>query len=462
MASLREQARSILDAGIRSVLGDHAVRDAVRIQHDASSLEIGDAAFELASFDRLIVVGAGKASGAMAGGLLESIGDRFPCVGQINVPEGATDSRAEGTGVVIEAVRPAGRNEPTEKAIAGTGRILDWVTQAGPRDLVVALISGGGSALLCKPAGKLTLSDQLAVLRLLSGAAADITEINTVRKHLSAVKGGHLLRAVRNSRIVTLVLSDVLGDPLDLIASGPTIPDSSTPSDALRVLGLYDSERTLPAAVYAHLEEADMRPSQTARLAPSPVFIVGNNAVAVDAAGIAAESLGFNHVMHSARSCEGEAEAIGREMAHRIRDMLRRPPEAHRQDALITGGEPTVCLAPAEIRGRGGRNQQLVLAAYEQLLALDLTDAEWSRFVVLSAGTDGEDGPTQAAGGLIDGEVLRRALALGLRPTDFLRRNDAYTFLERTDGLVMTGPTGTNVCDLRIALVARSDATQCR
>ena len=189
------------------------------------------------------------------------------------------------------------------------------------------------------------------------------------------------------------------------------------------------------------------------QLCKSTNLVIGNNAVAVDEAGIRAERLGYNHAMQSARGSEGAAEDVGRQLAQMTVNMLRADSKAHRTDCLITGGEPTVQLAPPERRGRGGRNQQLVLAAYQRLLTHELTTAEWQRLCILSGGTDGEDGPTDAAGAVLDDQVHRRAVDLGLDVADHLDRNDAYTFFDQTGGLLISGPTGTNVCDVRVTVV---------
>lgn len=469
---LTSNARSIFLAGVQAVRGDSLMQTCVQVAEDC--LQLGEITVPRSSFDRLVIVGAGKASGAMAIGLVQRLRSgknragsserpwtgELEILGHVNVPEGC-QSVPHGVGwpegLKLFAARPEGVNEPTETAIVGTQRILELLGAAGPRDLVVVLISGGGSALLCCPTDGIGLAEKLAVIRKLSGSGADIGELNTVRKHLSKVKGGGLARACRSRgdsapTLVSMVLSDVLGDPLDLIASGPTVPDSSIPADALRVLERFDPERELPDSVYRVLESSS---AERAEMPRSPVAVVGNNAVAVDVAGITAESLDYNHVMHAGRASEGSAESVGEHLAEMTLAMLRRDQRLHRQDALITGGEPTVRLADAAIRGRGGRNQQLVLAAYRRLLEIGLSDAEWSQMVILSGGTDGEDGPTDAAGAWIDGDVHRRAQELGLSPTSWLERNDAYSFFEQTGGLLLTGPTGTNVCDLRVALVGR-------
>ena len=457
MDSLKCDATSIWTAGVDAVRAKPLVRRSVQVCGD--DLRIGDHRWSRDEFDRILVVGAGKAGTAMTEGLLEAIGPWLSIRGWVNVPEG---TEASLPGVHIHPARPAGRNEPTEQGEAGAKQMLKMVESATERDLCIALISGGGSALLPAPKEGITLQDKLEVTRLLSGAGADITELNTVRKHLSDIKGGGLLRACRAGTMITLVLSDVLGDPLDLIASGPTVPDSTSPQQALDVLERYDPDRKLSDRIYRTLRDQLAGASQvTGRGGSFPsitcqhtTIVIGNNALAVDEAGIRAEKLGYNHVMQSARECEGAAEEVGRHLADMTLAMLRGG-GSHVNDCLITGGEPTVTLAPAAIRGRGGRNQQLVLAAYQRLLEISIDDSSWARLCILSGGTDGEDGPTDAAGAILDVDVHRQAVSIGLDPEDFLRRNDAYEFFHQTGGLLVTGPTGTNVCDLRVAVISR-------
>jgi hydroxypyruvate reductase len=269
-----------------------------------------------------------------------------------------------------------------------------------------------------------------------------------VRKQLSRVKGGGLARACRAGRLVTLIISDVLGDPLDVIASGPTVEDTSTPARALEVLEKFDARAAgISSRVFDFLQ------SKREGKAPAPTcrvinLIVGNNATAVDAAGREAVRLGYGPAMTSARKSEGHAEVIGVQLADMALKMRGEPGP----DCLVSGGEPVVKLAPEEKRGSGGRNQQLVLAALEKL-----ADDGAQGIVLLSGGTDGEDGPTDAAGAVLDAEVLASSRARNLDPADYLARNDAYHFFKPLDGLIVTGPTQTNVCDLRVVVVDRKE-----
>jgi glycerate-2-kinase len=258
------------------------------------------------------------------------------------------------------------------------------------------------------------------------------------------VKGGGLARACQAGWLTALILSDVLGDPLDTIASGPTVLDRSTPGDALAVLEQFGARGRVPAAVFACLEQARVAAQRPTCLVEN--LVIGNNATAVDAAGLEAERLGYSHAMQSARTSEGLAEDVGRHLAEMALRMRREPGP----DCLVSGGEPVVRLAPSNIRGRGGRNQQLVLAAVAAL-----APQRPAGVVLLSGGTDGEDGPTDAAGAWLDDDLLAAAGQPGLNPETYLARNDAYTFFEQTGTLLKTGPTHTNVCDLRVVLVDR-------
>ena len=448
-----ERAKAIWQAGVDAVQGDQAVISQLLIEDDC--LVAGDISIPLNDFDDALVVGGGKATAAMAAGVVRAIGDRIKLRGRINVPIGTATGRNLGDIQVCEA-RPPGMNEPTELAVAGTEAILADVASASPRDLCITLISGGGSALLVAPPPGVSLADKLAVTRHLSGSGASIHELNTVRKRLSRIKGGGLLRASNTGRMLTLVLSDVIGDPLDVIGSGPTVADSAAPGEALAVLRKFDPDRTMPVAVYRHLEAEAARHSKRGHTTKgdSDIVVIGNNAAAVDAAGVRAESLGFSHAMDAATGHEGTAEEVGMRLAEVAVAMLRGG--RSEPDCLITGGEPVVRLIEASKRGRGGRNQQLVLAA---MIALsnnpDFEPDDRSRLVLLSGGTDGEDGPTDAAGAILNESVWQAAESLGLDPVDYLHRNDAYTFFHQAGGLFITGPTGTNVCDLRVLVILR-------
>lgn len=442
---LRRDAMQIWQAGLRSVDSSRLVRQAVA--REANRLIICDEPLDLDPVRRIAIVGAGKAGTGMAAGLLEVLGPEIVAekhvTGWINVPEDCVRSLPPLT---LHPARPAGVNEPTEAGAHGAQEILRLVRSLGSDDLCFCLISGGASALLPAPADGIALADKLAVTRQLSAAGANIAELNVVRKQISQIKGGGLTRACQAGRLITLIISDVLGDPLPVVASGPTVEDMSTPDEALAVLERFDSRRLgVPAAIFNYLQRRRRMPSSPPACLVAN-HIIGNLVTAVDAAGMEAERLGYSHAMTCARQLEGDAEEVGRHLAQLALSMRRGPGP----DCLISGGEPVVRLAPSDIRGLGGRNQQLALAALE-VLAAD----GGANIALLSGGTDGEDGPTDAAGAVVDEQIISAARSLGLDPADYLRRSDAYHFFEPLGGLLKTGPTHTNVGDLRVVVVAR-------
>ncbi len=412
-------------------------------------LVIGDEEIPLHSFRRIVVVGAGKAGAGMAAAVEDIRGPRLAeekqLAGWVNVPG---DCVRPLKWIHLHAARPAGVNEPTAAGVAGAGEILRLVGSLAADDLCLCLLSGGGSALLPAPVKAITLADKLAVTRHLSAAGANIEELNTVRKQLSRIKGGGLARACRAGKLISLIISDVPGDPLGLIASGPTVEDNSTPEAALAVLERFRAcEAGISAAVFEWLRRPERQRSQSPKCRVTNL-VIGNNAMAVDAAGSEAERRGYSHAMISAREPEGQAEDVGRHLAAMARQMrAQRGP-----DCLISGGEPVVRLVEPSLRGQGGRNQQLVLAALEALWEDGGRDMAF-----LSGGTDGEDGPTDAAGAYFDAAIVQAARERGLSPREFLARNDAYRFFAPLDALLKTGPTNTNVCDLRVAVVVRRD-----
>lgn len=463
---LRDDALAIWHAGLAGVRSEQLICDAVQVEGEY--LLVGDEELALTDFDRILVVGGGKAGAGMAAGLLEVLGPNLvrekQLTGWLNVPADCVRELPTygAPGITLHAARPAGVNEPTAEGVAGSERILELVGAADARTLCLVLLSGGGSALLPAPCAGITLADKLAVTRFLSGVGANIAELNTVRKHLSRIKGGNLARASNAGRMITLVLSDVLGDPLDLIGSGPTVPDTSSDADALAILQKYGGVVAgVPQAVI-HVLETRMQqlrgsgariPADTIGgiVERATIHVIGNNATAVDCAGIEAEKRGYSHAMIAARELEGSVEEIGRHLARMALQMRHN----NGPDCLIMGGEGTVALAPANIRGRGGRNQQTILAALDELTKAGEPSARG--LVILSGGTDGEDGPTDAAGAWLDETSVKLAGERKLDLSDALRRNAAYDFFAATKSLLRTGPTHTNVCDIRVVVVARQE-----
>lgn len=396
---------------------------------------------DLSRYRRIFVVGAGKASAAMAQAAEQVLGRRIHG-GWINTKDGhlAPLRRVH----LHEASHPV----PDERGVEGARRIAEIAAQAGEGDLLLCLISGGGSALLPLPMAPLTLAEKQETTRLLLACGATIHEINAVRKHLSAIKGGRLARLAAPAHVLSLLLSDVIGDPLDVIASGPTAPDPSTFRTAWDVIEKYGLEGKIPAAARRLLEdglagriEETPKPGD-ACFARTRNLIVGSNRLAVDAAARKARELGYRPLVLST-TIEGETRDIALMHAAIAREIVESGRPARPPVCVISGGETTVTLRG---QGLGGRNQEFALAA---AIALDGLPG----VLAFSAGTDGTDGPTPAAGAMADGATVGRAAALGLDARKMLAANDSYHFFEPLGDLVVTGPTGTNVMDVRLLLI---------
>jgi len=396
------------------------------------------------------VVGAGKGGAGMAAGVERSLFGTAPVerlTGWVNVP---ADCVRPLPHIHLHAARPAGVNEPTAEGVAGSLEILRLVREATRDDVILVLVSGGGSALLPAPVPGVTLADKQAVTRFLMSAGATINELNCVRKHLSRIKGGNLARAAGNARLFALIISDVVGDPLDVIASGPTVADRSTTADALAVLKKFAPNRNeIPESIWTVLEPKASKPQELPVSGAGVNVVIGNNATALSAAAAKAAELGYE-VRSLGSENRGIAADVGRQLAELSRSIRDSHASTHRPICILSGGEPVVRLIPTHQPRKGGRNQELVLSAVASLWHDGMTG-----LAILSGGTDGEDGPTDAAGAIADADLLRAAKALGLRPEPFLAINNSYEFLDRLGGLLKTGPTNTNVMDLRVAIVDR-------
>jgi glycerate 2-kinase len=428
---LREHARAIWQSAVDAVKPEPLVR--------AALTDLGPI---LRAAPRILVLGAGKAGSAMASAVETALADVLDRVdGLLNVPAGSERPLRK---LRLHAARPAGSNQPTAAGVAGAVEMLRLAESAGPDDVALCLLSGGGSALLPAPAPGLSLDDKQAVTLLLHGCGATINEMNAVRKHLSAIKGGRLAAAFRGKELFSLIISDVIGDPLDVIASGPTAADPTTFADALAVLDRYGLRVQAPAAVVRHLERGAAGDiAETPKALPAHVhnLILGNNVRALAAAQRCAEALGYR-VLNLGSFLEGETHAVARTIAGIARSIQQQHIPLGPPACLLSGGETTVTLGATH--GLGGRNQEFVLAC---LLALGAVRG----VVVLSGGTDGEDGPTDAAGAVA--ETLEPARQLGLDPLDYLNRHDAYHFFAATGDLLKTGLTQTNVMDVRVLLI---------
>lgn len=407
--------------------------------------------YQKSGADRLIVTGFGKASCSMAKALSEELPDIIEAGIIVTKYGHAADQdikdRDAKSGITIFE---AGHPVPDESGLQATEEIIKLLKGSDAQTLLVCLISGGGSALLISPYQTISLKDKQAVTGLLLRAGADINELNTVRKHISNVKGGRLAEIAFPATILSLIISDVIGDRLDVIASGPTSPDSTTYKDALSVIAKYGLRDQTPQSVLEVLQKGTDGLIPESPKEDSPVFknveniIIGNNRKALEAARAMAETLGFDAEVISSE-ITGEAGEVGKKLARRAIE-TRNNRELKRPCCLISGGETTVTVKGS---GLGGRNMELALAFAMEIEGID-------GITFLSAGTDGTDGPTDATGAVVDGQTIRKAKAAGLDPSAYLSNNDSYRFFKNIDGLIITGPTGTNVMDIQVIILEKS------
>ena len=426
----------VMNNAIKSADPRLAIRNKMKINENL--LKIGPLNFDLSKIRNIVVVGGGKASGAMAEALDEVMGDRIG-EGVVNVPKGtACMYRVRGI-KLIEAGHPI----PTEEGKKGAEKMMALVKNLGPQDLVICLISGGGSALISLPAEDTTLDELRETTNLLLKSGATIQEINAVRKHLSAIKGGQLAKAAYPAKVISLLISDVVGDKLDTIASGPTSPDPTTFSDALKVLEKYGLSEQVPFAVLNRLKKGAKSEIPETPKPGEECFrrthniIVASNANAIEAAADVGRSYGLNvHTLTTAM--QGEAREVGKYLASVAKAVCETGKPIQKPSLLLSGGETTVTVTG---EGIGGRNQELVLSASLHVSNLeDVTIASFS--------TDGIDGPTDAAGAVADSFTSKRARHRGLDPSCYLERNDSYHFFKELGDLLITGATGTNVMDI--------------
>jgi hydroxypyruvate reductase len=397
--------------------------------------------YDLDGCDRVLVVGAGKAVAPMAKALEDLLGDRI-AAGLLVVKD--------GHGLPLRKIRiqEASHPVPDERGVAGTLEILKLLEGARERDLVNCLISGGGSALLIAPSEGIGVADKQATTKNLLACGATIHEINTIRKHLSRAKGGQLARAAHPAAVLSLILSDVVGDDLDVIGSGPTVPDPSSFQDTLEIFKRYEIWNRIPDSVRQRVIQGVKGALAETPKPGDPAFercaqvLVGSCLRALTAAAYTAERLGYQKLILSSK-VEGEAREVAKAFSAIGKEILSSGQPVQPPACVLIGGETTVTL---QGDGRGGRNQEFVLAS---AIALDGTD----RVVLLAGGTDGTDGPTDAAGAVADGLTVRRAKGMGMDPHAFLKRSDSYHFFKPLDDLIITGPTRTNVMDVYMLLV---------
>jgi len=422
---LRRDAKAILMAALAAADPTAAVDAVLRTREG------------LDRFKRIFVTGAGKASGTMACAVENFLGSRI-AAGCVNVKDGDT-ARTR----LIE-LKPCGHPVPDERGLNGARRIAEICSEAEEDDLVICLFSGGASALAPLPAAPITLAEKQETTKLLLACGANIHEMNTVRKHLSAIKGGQLARLAAPANVLSLILSDVVGDDPGVIGSGPTAPDASTFADAFAVLEKYEIRDRVPARVRERLKNG----AQETPKPGDPLFahveniVVGGNQKSLEAAARAAKELGYRTLILSS-TIEGETRDVARMHAAIARQIRTHEQPVKPPACVISGGETTVTMRDGQ-HGKGGRNQEFALAA-----AIDAAGLE--DILILSAGTDGTDGPTDAAGAMADGDTVSRANGMA---DDALREHDAYPLFDELGDLVMTGSTGTNVMDLHLILVS--------
>lgn len=435
MPNLRQHALAILKAALKAADPVEAVL--LHLKVESGVLIAGQRRYELGSFRHIYVLGAGKASAAMAKAVERLLGRRIRD-GLINVKYGHVAK--------LRRVRlnECGHPVPDENGVRGAREIAQIASEAGPDDLVLCLISGGGSALLPMPASPITLEEKQATTKLLLACGASIHEINAVRKHISLIKGGQLARLAYPATVISLLLSDVIGDNLDVIGSGPTAPDASTFAGVREILDRYRISQGAPISVRERIESGVRGDIAETPKPADPAFrrtqnlVVGSNRLAVDAAALEARRRGFRTMVLST-FIEGEARDVARVQAAIAKEILISGRPLKPPACVISGGETTVTLRGP---GLGGRNQELALAAAIDIAGLD-------RVLILSAGTDGTDGPTDAAGAIADGQTLARSAC---DAKQYLADNNSYRFFEPLGDLIKTGPTNTNVMDITIVL----------
>ncbi len=444
LEQLRSEAATIFESAVAAVNPQKAVKRFVHV--DGAKLFLGRSQADAVTLDsdqyeRIFLVGGGKATAAMAGAMEELLGDRIHR-GLINVKYGFAQP------LRFTRTTEAGHPLPDKNGEQGTAQILQLLESATATDLLFSLISGGGSALIVKPCGNITLAEKQELTRRLLACGAGIDEINTLRKHISAVKGGLMARAAFPATVVNLMLSDVVGDKTDVIASGPFTPDLSTYRQALDILNKYRL-RDIPETIKTHLYNGlnghipETPKPGAAEFERVYHYIIGSNILALEAARKQAIRLGYNTLILSSM-IEGETKEIARAHSAIAKEIIKSGHPIAAPACIISGGETTVTL---QGQGRGGRNQEFCLAA-----ALDLTELS-PRAAILSGGTDGDDGPTDAAGAIVDPFTVKRGEVANAPALRYLSDNDAYSFFKKTGDLLITGPTGTNVMDVRLVMV---------
>ena len=435
----RKLALESLEFALNAVDPKQIIKSKLSIKN--SILNVDEYAFDLKKFRNIYVIGGGKASGAMAEAL-EQVVDKRIKNGLVNVPRGSKN-KAE-----IIRFHEASHPIPDEAGVKGTRDMMEIAEQAKEDDLIICLISGGGSSLMPLPRDKISIDDKREITNALLKCGANINEINTVRKHISDFKGGWLAKKAYPATILNLILSDVVGDPLDFIASGPTVPDSTTFSDAINVLKKYKLWSKAPTSIKKVLLNGEKGKIPETPKANDEAFkkvfniVIGNNRFASQTASEYLKTERLNTLLLTAM-LEGEARHVGTILASIAHEVILSGNPVPKPAGIIAGGETTVTVIG---KGLGGRNQEIALAAAQKLNGMN-------GVVVASLSTDGIDGPTDAAGALVDGKTFMKAAKKGLVPEEYLSKNDSYHFFSNLGDLIFTGQTGTNVNDISIIIV---------
>jgi hydroxypyruvate reductase len=441
---MKRMAKDIFSKALSAVDPSKILKDRIRIEKDRLWIRIEENSeknFDLNTFHKIFLVGTGKASNSMAKAVEEIFGDRMT-KGVVTTKYGHLLPLKKTE--IIEAGHPI----PDQKGYEGAKKIQGLLKKSGPKDLVIFILSGGGSALLPFPADGIELKEKQEMTQLLLDCGADIKEINTIRKHISRMKGGWLTRWAYPSTVIGFILSDVVGDQLDVIGSGPTVPDPSTFEEAWEILKKYDLLNEIAPSIQKHLILGKEGKVEETPKPGDVVFervynsLIGSNILALRAAEKEATSLGLNTLILSS-SIEGETREASRFHTAIAKEVISSGNPIPKPACILSGGETTVTIKG---KGLGGRNQEFALAG-----ALEISGIE--KVVLLSGGTDGTDGPTDASGAMVDHTTVHRAKSMGLDPKAHLENNDAYPFFQKLGDLLITGPTHTNVMDVRILLV---------
>ena len=444
LKELKDISKTIFSKAIEAVDPCERLNEIVKIEKNRLIIRTEEKLekyFNLDSFQKIFLIGSGKASAPMAQAIEKIFGDRMT--------KGVmTTKYGHALPLMKTKVIEAGHPIPDQKGLEGTKRIRNLLKESGPEDLIIFMLSGGGSALLPLPVNGIGLEEKQEVTQLLLDCGADIKEINTIRKHISKIKGGWFARWAYPSTVIGFILSDVVGDQLDVIGSGPTVPDPSTFQEAWKILEKYDLVKEVAPSIQKYLKSGRDGMVEETPKPGDPVFekvyntLIGSNILALHAAEKEASSFGFNTLTLSS-SIIGDTREAARFHGAIAREEISTDHPVPKPSCILSGGETTVIIKG---HGLGGRNQEFALAGAFEISGLE-------KVVLLSGGTDGSDGPTEASGAIADYTTISRATSMGLDPNSYLKDNDSYTFFKSLGDLLITGPTYTNVMDIHILLI---------